>query len=138
MTMKSRFSCRFIWFFTLVWLLASLGNAIAAGAKGTATAKDDSRSPVPDPLILVQYTEAKEKAFSLLIPKGWKTEGGIFFVDPNTAGGSANSTAPKVNFSVKKDDAGTVMLQLLGEDKPSMAISSHPGVKSEKPNGAEH
>jgi hypothetical protein len=113
MKMKSRFSSRFIWFFTSVWLLASLGNAIAAGAKGTATAGVDSRSPVPDPLVLVQYTEAMEKAFSLLIPKGWITEGGIFYVDPNTAGGSANSTAPKVNFSVKSDDAGTIMLQWL-------------------------
>jgi hypothetical protein len=111
MKIESRFSPGFVGFLTLFCLLTSLGNTF--DAKDSKTAKDDTKSPIPDPLVLVQYTETKEKAFSLLIPKGWKTEGGIFYVDPNTAGGSANSVGPKVNFSVKKDDAGTVMLQWL-------------------------
>ena len=113
MKMESRFSSWIICCFLLVGLLISPGDVIAAGDQVATMAKEGAPSPIPDPLVLVQYTEARERAFSLLIPKGWKTEGGIFYVDPNTAGGAANSTAPKVNFSVKKDDPGTVMLQWL-------------------------
>jgi len=113
MIFNSGLSCWLISFLVVLGLLTSPDEAGGAGNQPAATTREGAASPLPDPLVMVQYTEAKENAFSLLIPKGWKTEGGIFYVDPNTAGGAANSTAPKVNFSVKKDDPGTVMLQWL-------------------------
>lgn len=69
--------------------------------------------PVPDPIVFVRAREPNEGAFSLLIPKGWQTMGGIYHVDPTTPNGFTNSVAPKGNFLVKKDEAGTVMLHWL-------------------------
>lgn len=48
-----------------------------------------------------------------MIPKGWHTEGGIVRVDPATAGGAAQSIEAKVDFAVKRDHSGTVMLRQL-------------------------
>jgi len=94
--------------FSMVFLIV-----LEVGPKGADAAGESAKVVIPDPLVFVQHTETRERAFSLLIPKGWKTEGGIFYVDPNAAGGAINSAAPKVNFSAKKDDVGTVMLQWL-------------------------
>jgi hypothetical protein len=68
---------------------------------------------IPDPMIFVKIKEPKEGAFSLLAPKGWISQGGIFYVDPNTTNGYANSVGPKGNFLVKSNEAGTVMLHWL-------------------------
>lgn len=115
MKVKSQLLSRWMWLFACSWLLILPGGALAAGGNAATMAQYGAPSPVPDPLVFVQYTEARERAFSLLIPKGWKTEGGIFYVNPDVAGGALNSTGPKLNFSVKKDDPGTVMLQWLPE-----------------------
>jgi len=72
--------------------------------------KVSTRSFLPDPVIMVKFTETRERAFSVLIPKGWMTEGGIMYLDPNTAGGPTNAVGPKINFAVKSDAQGTVML----------------------------
>jgi hypothetical protein len=53
--------------------------------------------------------EPRERAFTLLIPAGWRIEGGIVRVDPLAQGGPAQSIAAKVDFTIKKDSAGTVM-----------------------------
>lgn len=76
-------------------------------------AQKRASSPVPDPLILVRVKEPNEGAFSLLMPKGWISQGGIFYVDPNTTNGYANSVGPKGNFLVKRDQDGTVMIHWL-------------------------
>jgi len=76
-------------------------------------AQNRPASPVPDPLIFVRVKEPNEGAFTLLMPKGWISQGGIFYVDPNTTNGYANSVGPKGNFLVKKDQAGTVMIHWL-------------------------
>ncbi len=64
-------------------------------------------------VIFQRVSEGREKAFDLLIPKGWVTEGGIFRVDPTAQGGAAQSIAAKLDFSVKKDRAGSVMIRWL-------------------------
>ena len=87
--------------------------ACAMATPGEAPVQKRSASPVPDPLIFVKTKEPNEGAFSLLIPKGWMTQGGIFYVDPNTTNGYTNSVGPKGNFLVKKDEAGTVMIHWL-------------------------
>lgn len=57
--------------------------------------------------------EPNENAFSILVPKGWKIEGGIFRVNPTTQGGPAQSIAAKIDFAVKKDKKGSVMIRWL-------------------------
>jgi len=64
-------------------------------------------------LIFDRVTEPNENAFSLLVPKGWQIDGGIYRVDPTQQGGAAQSIAAKVDFTVKKDDAGSVMIRWL-------------------------
>lgn len=58
-------------------------------------------------VILQRVTEANENAFTLLVPKDWLTEGGIFRVDPTVQGGAAQSIAAKLDFSVKNDQSGS-------------------------------
>ncbi|HOW25828.1 MAG TPA: hypothetical protein PK711_09180 [Bacteroidales bacterium] len=65
------------------------------------------------PLILRRTNEPRENAFSLLIPKDWKIDGGIFRVDPTAQGGAGQSIEAKLDLTVKKDDGGTVMVRWL-------------------------
>jgi hypothetical protein len=59
--------------------------------------------------------EPREKAFSLLVPKGWLLEGGaIRIIDPNAAGVN-NMIECKFDLAVKKDAEGTVMIRWLPE-----------------------
>lgn len=68
-------------------------------------------------VVFNRVKEPKENAFSILIPKGWRTDGGIFRVNPSAQGGPMQSIAAKLDFAVKKDRAGTVMFRWL----PDMA-----------------
>ncbi|MCB0730203.1 MAG: hypothetical protein KDC88_04140 [Ignavibacteriae bacterium] len=79
----------------------------------TKVQKVISKNNVEDAVIFQRVQEPKENAFSLLIPKGWKLEGGIFRVDPLTQGGPSQSIAAKLDFSVKKDNEGSVMIRWL-------------------------
>ncbi len=94
----------------LVLLAALISTSESAPA---APPQGHSASPLPDPLIFVKVKEPNEGAFSVLMPKGWISQGGIFYVDPNTTNGYANSVGPKGNFLVKKDQAGSVMIHWL-------------------------
>ena len=75
--------------------------------------------------------EPREHAFTILIPDGWITQGGIYRVDPSRAGGAGNSIAAKLDFVVKRDAAGTVMThtfpdQLYMDMRRSPAASMFP------------
>ena len=63
--------------------------------------------------IFNRKAERNENAFTLLVPQGWEMEGGILRVDPLAQGGASQSIAAKIDFSVKKDRAGTVMIRWL-------------------------
>ena len=71
------------------------------------------KGPAAKTLLFTRVSEPNERAFTLLVPKGWTTEGGITRVNPLAANGSGNTIGAKVDFSVKKDAAGTVMLRWL-------------------------
>lgn len=71
--------------------------------------------PGGDKLIFVKTQEPNEKAFSIHIPKGWITEGGIQRYNPDAMGGAAQSIDAKLDFKVKKDKAGQVMIHWLPE-----------------------
>jgi len=99
------------------WLAAVLlGCILASTTVAAPTAKRSAAAKsgiVPDPLVFVKQVEPNEKAFTILVPKGWICEGGSFFVDGNQVNGWANSIETKFNYVVKKDQAGTVMLHWL-------------------------
>jgi hypothetical protein len=68
-----------------------------------------------DPVFFSRVWEPNEKAFSLLIPKGWQTEGGaIRILDPNSAGAN-NMIECKFDLAIKKDSKGSVMIRWLPE-----------------------
>lgn len=64
-------------------------------------------------IIFQRKKEPRENAFSLLVPKGWIIEGGIFRVDPTMQGGAAQSIAAKCDFAVKNDRKGSAMIRWL-------------------------
>lgn len=67
--------------------------------------------------------EPGEKAFSLLIPKGWKMEGGIFRVDALRAGGPLNAMEAKCDLLIKSDRRGSVAFHIYPD-----IVYAHPGI----------
>jgi hypothetical protein len=65
---------------------------------------------------LRRIAEPRENAFTMLVPEGWQTEGGVYRVNPDQAGGAGNSVAAKVDFTVRRDAAGTAMVRTLPEN----------------------
>ncbi len=97
-------------FKTLVVILAiSLGQFSNANSQGNRPQKENGFNTI----IFTRVAEPKENAFTLLIPKGWQVNGGIFRVNPLAQGGPAQSIAAKLDFSVKKDADETVMIRWL-------------------------
>lgn len=78
-------------------------------AKPSERLSPNRRASVNDPMVFRRISEPNQQAFSMLIPKGWQIEGGVFAVDPTQAQGAANAIESKVNFKVKRDAAGSVM-----------------------------
>ena len=68
----------------------------------------------PKTLALRRVSEPRERAFTLLIPRGWQVQGGIFRVNP-IQHGPANAIGAKLDFAVKSDAAGTQMIRCLPE-----------------------
>jgi hypothetical protein len=88
-----------------VFLLLVLGCL----PSGSAIAKTPAaRRPA---IVLEPYTDRTEKAFLALVPRGWSVAGGIVRVDPSAAGGPAQSIEAKLDFTIRKDATGTVMLR---------------------------
>jgi len=97
----------------------------ASGGSGSAPVSDSAGLPTPLPmpttpvtpagnklgmLILQKYTDQTEQAFTILVPQGWQTKGGISRVNPLTQNGPGNSIAAKLDFAVTKDDQNSVLL----------------------------
>jgi len=68
---------------------------------------------LPDQLVLEKIDEPLEKAFTILKPRGWRVEGGITRWDPVAMGGAANAIEAKIDFALKSDPSGTVMIHWL-------------------------
>jgi len=66
-----------------------------------------------DRLVFKRVREPRENAFTILIPRDWQIEGGIFRADPTAQGGPSQSIAAKVDFAVKNDSNGSVMIRWL-------------------------
>jgi hypothetical protein len=93
---------------TIVIALAfvPLGAGVAA-----ARGKKDAAFGQAGPVHLQRVWEPREQAFTVLVPQGWVTEGGVVRVDPRL--GPTNSVGAKIDFSVKRDPAGTTMIRWL-------------------------
>jgi hypothetical protein len=65
----------------------------------------------PVTILLQRVWEPNEKAFTVLVPRGWATTGGIFNVNPLKTNGPGNTISPKCDFSVRSDERGTLMLR---------------------------
>ncbi len=99
----------------LVSLLIIMLQFFYITAEGTCSDIQCRSVPQPDrpTLVLHRVNEPRENAFSLLMPKDWKIEGGIFRVDPTAQGGAGQSVEAKLDLAVKKDQAGSVMVRWL-------------------------
>lgn len=64
-------------------------------------------------IVFNRKKEPRENAFSVLVPKDWQIEGGIYRVDPTLQGGTAQSIAAKLDFSIKNDANGSVTMRWL-------------------------
>jgi hypothetical protein len=103
-------------FLLFLMLACSGGEQAAEGeqhARGAGAQTDAGPDAHSDVTIFRRYTDRTENAFTILVPDGWQTEGGIVRVDPTAAGGAAQSIEAKLDFAIKKDDAGTVMVRWL-------------------------
>ena len=79
----------------------------APGA-GAGDPKPNKRDK-PTTVVLRRQWEPKQKAFTVLVPDGWRIEGGLFSIDPTAGGGTLNAIESKCDLSIKRDEAGTVM-----------------------------
>jgi hypothetical protein len=68
-------------------------------------------------IIFQTRKEPSEGAFFLAVPQGWLIEGGIVRANFNMQTVSAQNIASKVDFTVKKDPPGTVMVRWCPETK---------------------
>jgi len=60
-------------------------------------------------IVFHRATEPNEKAFSFLLPEGWKISGGITRIDPNASGGSGNAIEAKLYMKLSSPDNQAAM-----------------------------
>ncbi len=66
----------------------------------------------PATVVVRRFTEPREKAFTALVPKDWKVEGGIVRYSPDAVG-AHNATDAKADITLKRDAAGTLQMRWL-------------------------
>jgi hypothetical protein len=70
-----------------------------------------SQAPAVSRVVFQRMTEPNEGAFTVAVPQGWQIEGGIIRANLMNQVVDAQSIEPKVDFSVKRDAAGSVMIR---------------------------
>ena len=96
----------------IVSIAYGLGDCRSVGQTPGSASKTKAAPPPGSVLYLRRWIEQKEQAFSVLVPAGWLVEGGVVRVNPQF--GPTNSVAAKIDFSLKKDQAGSVMMHWFG------------------------
>jgi hypothetical protein len=93
-------------------LIAPLaGVFLACGSSKDQRTPGSERQSGANPgtiLYLHRWVEPREHAFTVLLPQGWIAEGGVLRLDPRL--GPTNSVGAKIDFAVKKDKNGSVMI----------------------------
>ena len=77
----------------------------------------------PAGLSFIRKNEPKETAFSILVPKGWQMEGGIYRLDASRAGGPLNAIEAKCDLTLKSNKNGTISFRILPD-----IVYAHPGI----------
>lgn len=119
----------------LVAVIAFAGAPDWANVKAFAASKKESQKTVlqsvPTTVVFRKIAEPREGAFTMLIPRNWIVNGGIFRVDPNTAGGTLNAIEAKIDIAIGSDARGTVMMRRLPKvnyaDGPMIPFTHGPG-----------
>ena len=93
----------------LFWVLLCSAIAFAASARVFASYCGDPSSG----LAFIRINEPKENAFSILVPRGWQAQGGIYRVNAATAGGPLNAIEAKCDLLFVSDPRGTVAFRIL-------------------------
>jgi hypothetical protein len=88
--------------------------------------------------IFDRIQEPREGAFSMIVPKGWKVEGGIVRVDPNAMGGPAQSIEAKLDMTIKRDDGGSVMGRSLPDMRYADIVTANPMLAGMFPYGSNY
>ncbi len=93
----------------IAMLAGAVGSQLAAGKPaGKKGAASKARK-----MVFKRVTEPNEKAFTVLVPEGWKVKGGVFRLDPTASGGPGNAVAAKVDMTLQADDEGTIQIRFL-------------------------
>jgi len=98
------------WWKAILGLLLGAGLVVCGMVVATGAV---ARSAEDRTMTFERKAEPRENAFDLLVPKGWQVEGGIVRVDPTAQGGAAQSIEAKLDFAIKSDRSGRVMLRWL-------------------------
>jgi hypothetical protein len=64
-------------------------------------------------MLFRRYLDRTEAAFVVLSPAGWTAEGGMFRVNPLAGNGPGQSIEAKIDFALKREPAGHVMIRWL-------------------------
>ena len=85
------------------------------------------------PLRLRRVAEARENAFTILIPAGWQLEGGVLRINPFQTNGPTNTVGAKFDFRVK-DAAGAAEMHWL----PGMTYQDPRRMTLPRPVGSQY
>ena len=64
-------------------------------------------------IAFTRINEPAEAAFSILVPRGWQNQGGIYRMDASRAGGPLNAMEAKCDWLLTSDASGTVAFRIL-------------------------
>jgi hypothetical protein len=96
-----------------------------------------SKSPV-NTVVFQRRMEPNEEAFSLSVPHGWLLEGGIFRADLMHQMINVQSIEAKLDFTVKRDAAGSVLIRWCPEMKYCDVSMSPAGMMGFFPPGSNY
>ena len=100
------------WFLTLLAFSAYAQLKMApqtTAQQSTAQQTTAKKAPVAGSVVhLHRWVEPREQALTVLVPVGWIAEGGVVRINPKL--GPTNSVGAKIDVSIKRDRAGSVMI----------------------------
>lgn len=77
------------------------------------TGSSSSNGGQPSGMAFTRMAEPREGAFTILVPRGWLSDGGIYRVNAAQAGGPLNAIEAKCDLIFKSDARGTAAFRIL-------------------------
>ncbi|MFO0580862.1 MAG: hypothetical protein U0229_01175 [Anaeromyxobacter sp.] len=69
--------------------------------------------PAHPTVVMEPYLDRTEGAFVVLVPRAWRTQGGMVRVNPLAAGGPGQSIEAKIDFAIAREPEGLVAIRWL-------------------------